>query len=65
MRSLTRLETQILALVARGYLNKEIARALSYALSTIKNALGMLFRELGVHNRRELAARAWRDGLVR
>lgn len=51
---LTPREQEILALVARGYRNQEIAEHLGISLQTVKDHLANSFAKLGV-NRRQLA----------
>ena len=52
-------EEEILAAVARGRSNDEIARELHIALSTVKTHVGSLMAKLGVRNRVELAIWAY------
>ena len=51
-------ERQVLALVAVGKLNKEIAAELELAEKTVRNLTTFIFRKLGVSNRTE-ASRVW------
>ncbi|NBB90828.1 MAG: response regulator [Spirochaetes bacterium] len=51
-------ERQVLALVAVGKLNKEIAAELGLAEKTVRNLTTAIFRKLGVSNRTE-ASRVW------
>lgn len=44
-------QTEVLALIARGNSNKEIARALDTALPTVKNHVANIFEKLGTSNR--------------
>lgn len=60
-RALERLgprERQVLALVAVGKLNKEIAAELELAEKSVRNLTTSIFRKLGVSNRTE-ASRVW------
>ena len=57
-------ETQILALVASGYSNREIADELSIAYNTAKNHLRNILSKLDVKNRAQAAAYAVSHGLV-
>jgi two-component system nitrate/nitrite response regulator NarL len=50
---LTAREVEVLALVARGLANKQIARELDIADGTVKQHLNAIYQELGVHNRTE------------
>jgi DNA-binding NarL/FixJ family response regulator len=52
---LTFRERQIVGLVAKGRLNKEIAYELHLSEGTIKEYLNRIFRKLGASNRTELA----------
>ena len=61
---LTPRERQVLALVAAGYPNKEIARACSVSEQTIKHHLTRMFDKVGASGRVELAMLAARQGLV-
>jgi len=55
---LTAKEGEILALLARKYSNKEIARALDIGPATVKWHLGNLFGKLNVGSRRHAVQRA-------
>ena len=55
---LTRRQREVLALLARGRSNKEIARALDIAEATTKIHMAALLRTLGVRNRTEAAYKA-------
>jgi DNA-binding NarL/FixJ family response regulator len=48
-------ERQVLALVAMGYMNRQIADRLFLAESTVKSHLSSAFSKLGVHSRSEAA----------
>lgn len=58
------IEVQLLKLVAAGLSNKEIAARLSFAESTVKNRLSMLFQKLGVADRTQAAIYAISVGLA-
>jgi DNA-binding NarL/FixJ family response regulator len=60
---LTQRERQVLALVARGYRNNEIARRLVLSPGTVRKHLDNAYRELGVSNRAAAVARAFPDGV--
>jgi len=53
--SLTAREAQIAELIERGHSNKEIARTLSIALSTVKNHVHNVLRKLQVQRRTDIA----------
>lgn len=61
---LTERELTVLALVARGYLNKEIARDLSLAEVTVKKHIHSIMAKLGVSDRTNAAIAAVRLGLA-
>ena len=61
---LTDRETDVVRAVARGRTNQEIAAELFVAVSTVKTHLAAAQVKLGVRNRVEVAAWAWRIGLV-
>ncbi|GAB3126279.1 response regulator transcription factor [Streptomyces calidiresistens] len=57
-------EREVVALVARGATNAEVAAALTIGVGTVKTHLTNVQRKWGVRNRVEIAARAWETGLV-
>jgi DNA-binding NarL/FixJ family response regulator len=61
---LTPRERQILALVARGLANKQIAGRLGISEKTVKTHLGSAFQRLGVSDRTQAALWAERNGLL-
>jgi DNA-binding NarL/FixJ family response regulator len=61
---LTPRERQVLALVARGWDNAQIGRALFVSAATIKHHLANIFAKLGVENRVQAAVRAVSDDLL-
>lgn len=64
LESLTPTEREVVALVADGLTNPQIAERLLVARSTVKDHLAKIFRKLGVASRSELAAVATRSGLT-
>lgn len=52
---LSKRETDIYALIHKGYCNKEIGRSLNLSEKTVKHYLTNIFRKLNVRNRMELA----------
>lgn len=62
---LTARELEIVALVAQGFRNKEIADKLSIGEQTVKNHLHNIFDKLGVSDRLELALYALHHRLAR
>lgn len=61
---LTKREQEILALVAQGQRNREIARQLIIAEPTVENHLHRIYQKLGVSTRTEAAMTAIRKGLI-
>jgi DNA-binding NarL/FixJ family response regulator len=59
---LTEREEEVLAAVATGRTNAEIAEELYISLSTVKTHLASLQDKVGARNRVELAAWAWQSG---
>jgi DNA-binding NarL/FixJ family response regulator len=57
-------EREILSLIARGYSNKEVAKALYLTENTVKTHLANLFQKLGVHDRAGAVAEGIRRGLL-
>jgi DNA-binding NarL/FixJ family response regulator len=53
----------VLALAARGYANKEIARTLWITERTVKGHFTRIFRKLGVNDRTQAALWAQRNSL--
>ncbi|MFG1702782.1 response regulator [Nonomuraea sp. M3C6] len=65
IEALTGREEQILATVARGRTNSEIADELHISLSTVKSHIASLMTKLGVRNRVEIAMWAYATNRVR
>lgn len=61
---LTPRETQILKLIAEGYLNKQIAATLDISEQTIKNHVTSILRKLNANARTEAVVIAIRQGLI-
>jgi DNA-binding NarL/FixJ family response regulator len=57
-------EAQILALLAEGLVNKQIAARLGISRHTVKTHLGALFHKLGVSTRAEAVAAGARAGVI-
>jgi ATP/maltotriose-dependent transcriptional regulator MalT len=51
-------ELEVLALLAAGHSNEEIARALFVGVGTVKTHLNAVYRKLDVHSRTQAIARA-------
>jgi DNA-binding NarL/FixJ family response regulator len=65
IEALTDREEQVLAAVARGRTNKEIADELFITLSTVKSHITSLMTKLGVRNRVEIAMWAYETNRTR
>lgn len=63
--SLTPRQLEVLALLSQGKVNKEIARILDCAETTVKAHVTAVFRELGARNRTEAVINAQRLGLLK
>jgi DNA-binding NarL/FixJ family response regulator len=62
--ALTSRELQVLALLARGWQNKAIARELCMAVGTVKAHMKMLLAKLGAGSRTEVVSIALQRGLL-
>jgi DNA-binding NarL/FixJ family response regulator len=62
--TLTPREQEVLALLADGLVNKQIAARLGISTNTVKTHLELLFDKLGVATRAEAVATAVKEGLL-
>lgn len=62
--ALSERESEVLRLVAQGMANKQIARELGIAQSTVKSHVGNIFGKLGLLSRTQVALYAARTGMV-
>jgi DNA-binding NarL/FixJ family response regulator len=61
---LTQRQLDVLRLLARGKMNKEISAALCISNATVAKHIGNMCKRLNLHSRQELAVFAVREGLV-
>ncbi|WP_249522856.1 response regulator [Modestobacter marinus] len=64
LQQLTAREREVLAAVGEGLSNEEIARALVISPATARTHVGRVISKLGARDRAQLAALAWRTGLL-
>jgi DNA-binding CsgD family transcriptional regulator len=57
-------EVEVLRLLARGHINREIARELNFSVTTVKNHVKHIITKLDVSDRTQAAARAVEIGLM-
>jgi len=62
--SLSDRELEVLRLIAKGMLNKEIAKTLFISEKTVKNHISNIFRKLNVSDRTQAAVYALKNNLV-
>lgn len=64
LKSLTRREVEILAQVASGMFNKEIANNLGISERTVKNHISSIFKKIDVSDRTQAAVFAIRNNII-
>lgn len=64
LMALTERETHVLRLLASGYSNREIARALIVSVGTVKNHVSSILGKLGVRDRTRAVLKGLQDGLL-
>jgi DNA-binding NarL/FixJ family response regulator len=64
LEPLSQREHQVIYLVAKGYINREIAKQLSLSVRTVERYSASVMNKLGLHNRAELITYAVREGIV-
>ena len=62
--TLTRRETEVAALAARGLTNRDIAAQLFLSVRTVEVHVDHILTKLGFHTRTQLAAWAYEEGLL-
>ena len=61
--NLTKREREILVLITKGKLNKEIANELNITERTVKNHIANLFKKINVYDRTQAAVYAIKNGI--
>ncbi len=61
---LTARELEMLVLLARGMLAKEISRTLAISEKTVRNHISSIYRKLNIFDRSQLVIYAMRNGLI-
>ena len=61
---LTAREMEMLVLIAKGMLAKEIARTLAISEKTVRNHISTIYRKLDIYDRSQLVIYAMRKGLI-
>ena len=61
---LTAREMEMLVLIAKGMLAKEIARTLAISEKTVRNHISTIYRKLNIYDRSQLVIYAMRKGLI-
>ena len=61
---LTAREMEMLGLIAKGMLAKEIARALAVSEKTVRNHISSIYRKLDIYDRSQVIIYAMKNGLV-
>lgn len=62
--TLTEREREVLACIARGYDNREIAATLNISVRTVKYHLKNIYSKLGADSRAKAVAWAWQHGIM-
>jgi NarL family two-component system response regulator LiaR len=65
VEQLTDRELQVLALVAAGQRNRQIAETLRVSIKTVEFHLTNILTKLGAQSRTEAVVRAWQAGMLR
>uniref|UniRef100_UPI004029B5D2 response regulator transcription factor n=1 Tax=Eshraghiella crossota TaxID=45851 RepID=UPI004029B5D2 len=55
MKNLTKREIEVLLLISKGYVNKDISNELKITERTVKNHVSSIFRKINVNDRTQAA----------
>ena len=64
LHGLSERENEVLCLIAKGFLNREIAKALYISEKTVKNHISSIFKKLNVSDRTQAAIYALKNNIV-
>jgi DNA-binding CsgD family transcriptional regulator len=57
-------EMEVLLLIAKGMIPREIARALTISEKTVRNHIGSIYRKIGIYDRAQVVVYAVKKGLI-
>ena len=57
-------EMEVLLLIAKGMIPREIARALMISEKTVRNHIGSIYRKIGIYDRAQVVVYAVKKGLI-
>src|SRR6266487_4314983 len=57
-------EMEVLLLIARGMIPREIARSLAISEKTVRNHIGSIYRKIGIYDRAQVVVYAVKKGLI-
>ncbi len=57
-------EMEVLLLIAKGMIPREIARAMMISEKTVRNHIGSIYRKIGIYDRAQVVVYAVKKGLI-
>ena len=57
-------EMEVLLLIAKGMIPREIARAMMISEKTVRNHIGSIYRKIGLYDRAQVVVYAVKKGLI-
>ncbi len=57
-------EMEVLVLIAKGMIPREIARALTISEKTVRNHISSIYRKIGIYDRAQVVVYAVKKGLI-